>query len=101
MTPNSTPARVNCQGATPAGKAAWQRARRQRARQVIILGSLSGKRVKYGEGCASIRSPNIAAVALAHGIRHAGFDLGIRATAVCPGFVETDMARALTDAARQ
>jgi NAD(P)-dependent dehydrogenase (short-subunit alcohol dehydrogenase family) len=62
---------------------------------VIILGSLSGKRVKSaGAGLYSISK--FAAVALAHGIRHAGWDLGIRATAVCPGFVATDMARALT-----
>jgi NAD(P)-dependent dehydrogenase (short-subunit alcohol dehydrogenase family) len=38
-----------------------------------------------------------AAVALSHAIRQAGWDCGIRATAICPGFVATDMARAITD----
>ena len=32
-----------------------------------------------------------AAVALAHALRHEGWDDGIRATAVCPGLVATDM----------
>jgi NAD(P)-dependent dehydrogenase (short-subunit alcohol dehydrogenase family) len=38
-----------------------------------------------------------AAVALTHGLRHAGWDQGIRATAICPGFVATDMATAISD----
>jgi NAD(P)-dependent dehydrogenase (short-subunit alcohol dehydrogenase family) len=38
-----------------------------------------------------------AAVALTHALRHAGWEAGIRATAICPGFVATDMAAALTD----
>jgi NAD(P)-dependent dehydrogenase (short-subunit alcohol dehydrogenase family) len=38
-----------------------------------------------------------AAIGLAHALRHAGFDKGIRCTAVCPGFVATDMALSITD----
>jgi NAD(P)-dependent dehydrogenase (short-subunit alcohol dehydrogenase family) len=38
-----------------------------------------------------------AALALTHGLRHAGFAAGIRATALCPGFVATEMGAALTD----
>lgn len=77
-------------------KAAWSELAKTERGRVIILASLSGKRVK------SIRSglyamSKFAAVALAHGIRHEGFDLGIRATAVCPGFVATDMARSISD----
>lgn len=64
--------------------------------RVVILASLSGKRVKTARA-GSYSLSKFAAVALAHGIRHAGFDAGIRATAVCPGFVATDMARSLTD----
>ena len=79
-------------------KAAWEPLAASGHGRVIILGSLSGKRVKSaGAGLYSISK--FAAVALAHGIRHAGWDLGIRATAVCPGFVATDMARSVTSRA--
>lgn len=64
--------------------------------RVIILASLSGKRVK-SEKSGLYSMTKFAAVALCHGIRQAGFARGIRATAVCPGFVATDMARAITD----
>lgn len=64
--------------------------------RVIILASLSGKRVKSA-GSGLYAMTKFAAVGLAHGIRQAGFEHGIRATAVCPGFVGTDMARAITD----
>ncbi|MBO0662868.1 SDR family NAD(P)-dependent oxidoreductase [Jiella sp. MQZ9-1] len=64
--------------------------------RVIILASLSGKRVK-SEKSGLYAMTKFAAVALAHGIRQAGYHRGIRATAVCPSFVATDMARALTD----
>ncbi|HEY0122017.1 MAG TPA: SDR family NAD(P)-dependent oxidoreductase [Rhizobium sp.] len=62
--------------------------------RIIVIASLSGKRV------ASVTSSAYAvtkhgAVALAHGLRQAGFDLGIRATAICPGFVSSDMGRRL------
>lgn len=64
--------------------------------RIIILASLSGKRVKTpGSGLYAVTKH--AAVALAHALRQTGFDQGIRATAICPGFVATDMARGLTD----
>lgn len=61
--------------------------------RVIIVSSLSGKRVKSAGGGAYALS-KFAATALAHGVRHAGWERGVRATAVCPGFVATDMGRA-------
>jgi NAD(P)-dependent dehydrogenase (short-subunit alcohol dehydrogenase family) len=64
--------------------------------RVILLASLSGKRVKSARS-GSYSMTKFAAVGLAHGLRHAGFELGIRATAICPGFVATDMAVASTD----
>jgi NAD(P)-dependent dehydrogenase (short-subunit alcohol dehydrogenase family) len=86
---------VNVRAPRRLAKAAWAALSASGHGRVIILGSLSGKRVKSaGAGLYSISK--FAAVALAHGIRHAGWDLGIRATAVCPGFVATDMARGLT-----
>ncbi|MFT3974652.1 MAG: SDR family NAD(P)-dependent oxidoreductase [Amaricoccus sp.] len=63
--------------------------------RIIITASLSGKRVKSpASGLYAITKH--AAVALAHALRQTGFDQGIRATAICPGFVATDMARGLT-----
>ncbi|MBS7699910.1 MULTISPECIES: SDR family NAD(P)-dependent oxidoreductase [unclassified Chelatococcus] len=63
--------------------------------RVIILASLSGKRVKSAVS-GSYALSKFAAVALSHAIRQEGFDLGIRATAICPGFVATEMAFSLT-----
>lgn len=77
-------------------QAAWSALADSGTGRVIILSSLSGKRVK-SSAAGSYSISKFAAVALAHGIRQAGWDLGIRATAVCPGFVATDMARSITD----
>lgn len=79
-------------------RASWASLAASRAGRVIILASLSGKRVKSAKS-GSYSISKFAAVALSHGIRQAGWDLGIRATAVCPGFVATDMARGITDRA--
>lgn len=89
---------VNVKAPRRLAKAAWEPLSGSGRGRVIIIGSLSGKRVKSAtSGLYSVSK--FAAVALAHAIRHAGFDLGIRATAVCPGFVATDMARGLTNRA--
>lgn len=77
-------------------RAAWEDLKVSGRGRVVIISSLSGKRVK-SERSGSYSMSKFAAVALAHGIRHAGFDLGIRATAVCPGFVATDMGLSLSD----
>jgi NAD(P)-dependent dehydrogenase (short-subunit alcohol dehydrogenase family) len=87
---------VNVKAPRRLAKAAWEPLTKNGRGRVIIIGSLSGKRVKSARSGLYSMS-KFAAVALAHAIRHAGFDLGVRATAVCPGFVATDMARALTD----
>jgi len=86
---------VNVKAPRRLAAAAWDALGKSGQGRVVILGSLSGKRVKSAS--ASLYSVSkFAAVALAHGIRHTGWDLGIRATALCPGFVATDMARSLT-----
>ncbi len=87
---------VNVKAPRRLARAAWPALGKSGRGRVIILGSLSGKRVKSA-GAGSYSISKFAAVALAHGIRHAGFDLGIRATAVCPGFVATDMALGISD----
>jgi NAD(P)-dependent dehydrogenase (short-subunit alcohol dehydrogenase family) len=87
---------INVKAPRRMAAAAWEALGKSGRGRIIILGSLSGKRVKSAS--ASLYSVSkFAAVALAHGIRHTGWDLGIRATALCPGFVATDMARGLTN----
>jgi len=77
-------------------RVAWPNLQKAGEGRVVILASLSGKRVKSAASGAYAMTKH-AAVALAHGVRQVGWDDGIRATAVCPGFVNTDMARAITD----
>ena len=57
--------------------------------RVVNVASLSGKRVK---------NPNVgyamtkcALIALTHAVRRHGWEHGVRATAVCPSFVRTDL----------
>ncbi|ALN71824.1 SDR family NAD(P)-dependent oxidoreductase [Aureimonas sp. AU20] len=87
---------VNVKAPRRLAKAAFEALAASGQGRVIVLASLSGQRVKSAASglYAMIK---FAAVALAHGIRQSGFDRGIRATAVCPSFVVTDMAAAITD----
>ncbi|WP_050461139.1 SDR family NAD(P)-dependent oxidoreductase [Herbaspirillum autotrophicum] len=63
--------------------------------RVINLASLSGKRVRNLN--IGYQMSKHAAVALNHGVRRAGWEHGIRATAICPGYVNTELATAITD----
>lgn len=57
--------------------------------RVVNVASLSGKRVRNDRiGYAMTK---FALVALTHGTRRLGWKDGIRATALCPGFVATDL----------
>lgn len=69
----------------------WPYLRQAPNPKVVVIASLAGKRVRAPEGSLYSVS-KFAAVALAHGIRHCGATDGIRCTAICPGFVATDMA---------
>lgn len=57
--------------------------------RVVTVASLSGKRV-MGPNVGYQMSKH-AVMALSHAIRRAGWDNGIRAFALCPGFVSTEM----------
>jgi len=75
-------------------RAAWPWLSASGNGRVVTIVSLSGKRVKSaGSGLYAVSK--FAALALTHAVRHAGWDAGVRATAICPGFVATDMAAAL------
>jgi NAD(P)-dependent dehydrogenase (short-subunit alcohol dehydrogenase family) len=77
-------------------RAAWPHLAATGRGRVVIVASLSGLRVGSA-GSSAYAMTKWAATGLAHGLRHAGWDQGIRATAICPGFVATEMATAVTD----
>ena len=58
--------------------------------RIINLISLAGKRVPSDDSAGYAMSKH-AALALHHATRRVGWDHGVRATAVCPGLVATDM----------
>ena len=59
------------------------------AGRVINVASLSGKRVRNANNGYAMTK--FALMALTHSVRRLGWEHGIRATALCPGFVATDM----------
>ena len=76
-------------------KAAWTALKAGGRGRVAVVASLSGLRVGSA-GSGLYATSKFAALGLTHAIRHAGWEHGIRATAICPGFVATDMAAPLT-----
>ena len=70
---------------------AWPHLLAAREGKVLVMASLAGKRVRT-PGSSLYALSKAAVLALAHGIRHCGADSRIRCTALCPGFVATDMA---------
>jgi len=90
---------VNVKGPKHLVRAAWPHLVASGSGRVAILASLSGKRVaNENMGYAASK---FAAVALAHAIRREGWEHGIRATAICPGFVATDMTAHVTSHPRE
>jgi len=77
-------------------RAAWPWLTQSGKGRVVTLVSLSGKRVKSARAGLYAMS-KFAALAMTHAIRHAGWDLGVRSTAICPGFVATDMAAGIAE----
>lgn len=77
-------------------QAAWPALSASGRGRVVVICSLSGKRVSSADSGAYAIT-KFAAVALTHALRHEGWHDGIRATAICPGYVATDMATAITD----
>ncbi|MCA2012220.1 SDR family NAD(P)-dependent oxidoreductase [Cereibacter sphaeroides] len=88
---------VNAHAPRRLAAAAWEPLKRSGQGRVIVMASLSGKRVKSSRSGLYAYS-KFAAVGLAHALRHEGWSHGIRATAICPGFVATEMgAQAASD----
>ena len=77
-------------------RAAWPQLVACGRGRVVTIVSLSGLRVKTPRS-ALYSVSKFAALALTHAARQTGWDDGIRAVAVCPGFVVSDMSAAVTD----
>ncbi len=80
---------VNVKAPLSMTRTALPHLRRSGAGRIINVASLAGKAV-YGSGIGYSMT-KFAAVALSHATRHAGWDDGVRCTALCPGYVATDM----------
>ena len=63
--------------------------------RIVNLASLSGKRVAGNN--AGYPMSKYAVVALSHATRRAGWEAGVRVTALCPGYVATDMVANVSD----
>jgi Short-chain alcohol dehydrogenase of unknown specificity len=85
---------VNVKSPMRLSQHAWPHLIRSTGR-IVVLASLSGKRVKSAAGGLYAMS-KFAAVGLAHALRQAGKEAGVRATAICPAYVATDMAAGQT-----
>jgi NAD(P)-dependent dehydrogenase (short-subunit alcohol dehydrogenase family) len=81
--------RINVKGPMRVIRAAWPHLAAVGEGRVVNIASLSGKRVaNENTGYAMSK---FALVALTQEVRRQGWDSGIRASALCPGFVATDM----------
>lgn len=70
-------------------RAAMPHLKKSGSGRVVNIASLSGKRVMGLN--AGYQMSKFAVVALTHAVRRAGWESGIRATALCPGLVDTEM----------
>lgn len=62
--------------------------------RIVNIASLSGKRVRNNN--VAYTMSKFAVRALTHSVRRLAWDKGVRATAMCPSFVRTDMTAAVT-----
>jgi NADP-dependent 3-hydroxy acid dehydrogenase YdfG len=67
--------------------------------RIVNLSSLSGKRVRNDN--VAYNMSKFAVMALTHGARRLGWEHGVRATAVCPSFVRTEMTAKVTKIAAE
>ncbi|MEM7061078.1 MAG: SDR family NAD(P)-dependent oxidoreductase [Pseudomonadota bacterium] len=86
---------VNFKGPLRLVRAVWPSLQASGQGRVINVVSLAGKRVLRHE-ILGYSASKFAALSLTHAVRRAGWEDGIRATAVCPGMVETDMVAHVT-----
>ena len=86
---------VNTKGPLRVIRAAFPLLKKSGHGRVVNIVSLSGKRV-YGDRLTGYAMSKFATLALTHAVRYTGWEHGIRSTAICPGFVATDMTADVT-----
>jgi len=87
---------INVKGPFRLVRAAWPYLKSSGCGRVIAIASMSGKRVRSARATGYAMS-KFALMALVHGARHSGWPHGIRATAICPAYVATDMTSKVVD----
>jgi len=90
---------VNAKGPMRVIRAAWPHLVAAGQGRVVNIASLSGKRVRNDN--LGYAMSKFAVMALTQEVRRQGWEQGIRATTVCPGFVDTDMTAHVTKVARE
>jgi len=80
---------VNCKAPLGMIRLALPHLEASGAGRVINVASLSGKRVRNDN--VAYNMSKFAVMALTHATRRIGWEKGVRATALCPSFVNTDM----------
>lgn len=80
---------VNCKGPLNLIHCALPHLEASGAGRIVNVASLSGKRVRTDN--VAYNMSKFAVVALTHAARRLGWEKGVRATAVCPSYVPTDM----------
>jgi NAD(P)-dependent dehydrogenase (short-subunit alcohol dehydrogenase family) len=90
---------VNAKGPMRVIRAAWPHLVAAGEGRVVNISSLSGKRVRNDN--LGYAMSKFAVMALTQEVRRQGWEHGIRATAVCPGFVDTDMTAHVTKVTRE
>jgi NAD(P)-dependent dehydrogenase (short-subunit alcohol dehydrogenase family) len=85
---------VNAMAPVQVIRAAWPHLVAAGEGRVVNIASLSGKRVRNDN--LGYAMSKFAVMALTQEVRRLGWEHGIRATALCPGFVDTDMTAHVT-----
>ncbi len=83
--------KVNVMGPWILTKNAWKYLSISNSARIIVMVSMSGKRSKGN--LASYSMSKFALMSLCQTMRNEGWEKGIRVTAICPGWVNTDMAK--------
>jgi NAD(P)-dependent dehydrogenase (short-subunit alcohol dehydrogenase family) len=84
---------VNVMGPWWLTRAAWPQLAAHGQGRIVVLVSMSGKRSKGR--FAAYPASKFALMGLCQTMRNEGWEQGIRVTAICPGWVNTDMAAAV------
>lgn len=90
---------VNCKGPLNLIHCALPHLEASGAGRIVNVASMSGKRVRNDH--VAYNMTKHAMVALTHAARRISWDKGVRATALCPSFVPTDMTAASKAMERQ